>query len=117
MFGITTIGPAPLIFSAMQPGEGRVKSADFTNLLADGDTALSTPTATITRQDGFAMASADLQIMSGPALDATNKIMSVTVGRAQNVPVDYWITFSAVGATSGLTYTRSVKISIRQALG
>lgn len=117
MFSVTSISPPALAFSSLQPGEGRVKSADFTNLLADGDTALSTPTATIARADGTASSGTDLAIKAGPALDATNKIMSVTVGGAQVAPVDYWITFSAVGATSGLVYTRSVKVSVAAQLG
>lgn len=117
MFEMLALGVTPLVFSSLQVGEGRVKSADFANLLADGDTALTTPTATITRFDGTAMSSSDLQILAGPQLDTTKTIMSVTVGNAKIVSVDYWITFSAVGATSGLVYSRSVKIGTRVALG
>lgn len=117
MFSPLSINPPPLIFSGLQIGEGRVKTANFANLLADGDTALATPAAAITRRDGTTMGASDLQVLGGPALDATKTMIIVNVGNGQLAPADYWITFSAVGATSSLHYVRSVLISVVPALG
>lgn len=117
MSGTQSISPSPKVWTSMQPGETRVKSASFAALLADGDTKIANPAATISRDDDQVMGASDLQIIGNPALDGTDTIVSVTLGNGQLAPVKYWVRIAATGATSGLPYVRSVAISILPALG
>ena len=117
MSGTQSINPAPKVWTSMQPGETRVKSASFANLLAAGDTKIANPKATLSRDDDQVMGSSDLQLIAGPTLDGTDTIVSVTLGNGQLAPIKYWVRITATGATSNLPYVRSVAISIEPTLG
>ena len=117
MSGTLSINPAPEVWSGLQPGEQRVKSASMKLLLQAPDTSYVTPTATIARQDGAPMAAGDMAVVGNPQLDSTNLIVSAVLEGGMLAPVDYAVTLGAIGNATGRPYFRTVNISTILALG
>lgn len=103
-------------FSAMQPGEKRVKSAALGDVIQLPDTTLVSPTVVISRQDGLALTGSDMQIVGTPAMDGTGLIASVTLQAGTNLTT-YNLQYAANGNISGNPIIRTVGIAVLAAIG
>ena len=117
MSGTASINPPPEVWSGLQPGEQRVKSASLKPLLQAPDTLYVTPTVTIARQDGTPMTASDMTVVGNPELDSTSLIVSAVLQGGTLAPVDYAVTVGATGNQTGRPYFRTVYISTILALG
>ena len=117
MSGTKSANEPPRVWSGLEPGEQRVKSAYLGDVLQAPDTALVTPTMVLSRRDLQPMTAADMALVGVPALDATGTIVSAVLQGGTATPVDYWARCGANGNVSGRAYYRTVLISAIWALG
>jgi hypothetical protein len=120
-YGVTIIQP-PATIPSMRAGETDGRYIDCTPDLGPvGDTFAVVPTLTITRTDGVAITSADLQ-SAGAAwpdtLDATKLITTYgLLAPPGSAGQTYQLTITANTTTLGRVYVRDCLITIAAALG
>ena len=117
MSGTKSANEPPKVWTGLEPGEQRVKSAYLGDVLQAPDTALATPTMVLSRRDLQPMTAADMIVVGSAALDSTNTIVSAVLQGGTVTPVDYWARCGAVGNVSGRPYYRTVLIKGVWALG
>lgn len=113
---LTLTNPPAEWFSAMQPGDKRVRSASLAALIQSPDVSFVSPSAVITRQDGAALTGSDLSVVGSPSVDSTGLIISATLLAGSNIAA-YYVTFSAQGNSSGNPIYRSVGLNVTAVVG